>query len=923
MKNRTAPRSLSFSSLIRPCRAVLSLLLLAGLGSSLEGKNPYRKEFFNYYGTLVTGTQLDSLPSASNHCGVCHYDFSGGGARNLYGQAFEAEPHGSSTEMQAAFYLLETGDQDLDGYSSGVEIKDNGFSYVNTPTFPGLAIEDLGMVVNVPTGEISPYLTPSTGADTTPPTVTVVGPNGGEVVTGNVATTIEWTANDEESGIVDVEIYEYLDGNYKKIAEGLDNTGSYTWFPGNRPRTDARIRIEVVNGASLEAQDESDTAFEVIPPTDGLTTLRDFDMPGSQPFEAGSITATPENCAVCHGDYDVTAEPYHNWRGSMMALASLDPLFEANLAIANQDAPDSGDLCLRCHISRGWIQGRSVPTDGSAMLVSDKIGVSCDLCHRMLNPNYEAGISPLRDTEVLSQLSFPFPDDPAVYGTGMYVVDELATHKRGPFDLNTAPSGHDFFYSPFHRTGEFCGTCHDVSNPAFIKDPVTGLFVPQELDAPNTTFSPHSIVPVERTYSEWKNSAYNILPTGVYAPEFAGNKEGGFVSTCQDCHMSDVLGYGANPLTTSAPERPNMPLHDMTGGSTWLPELIANGSVPGVNPLDYPHLDLTAVQDGIARSVYMLENAAALSAEQTVGDLVVRVTNNTGHKLPTGYPEGRRIWVNVKFYDAGDNVVKESGAYDSSTGILTKDAEAKIYEVHPGIGENVAGIFELDPGYSLHFVLNNEIFEDNRIPPMGFTNAAFAEFGGAPVGHAYADGQHWDDSAYDVPAGAVRAEVNLYYQSTSKEFVEFLKNENKGGPGNIGEQMYDLWNNNGKCPPTLMATAEYSVLEAAADADEDGLTNIEEEAYGSDPNSAASAHRPIGHIAEGHMAMTYVRSTSSTAQITVQVSSDLAAWHDAVMGTEVIEHSVVDNGDGTETVEIRMGATIDPGTKQFLRLKVE
>ncbi len=49
----------------------------------------------------------------------------------------------------------------------------------------------------------------------------------------------------------------------------------------------------------------------------------------------------------------------------MMADVARDPLFLANLAIASQDAANSGDLCLRCHLPRGWMAGRSVPTDGS------------------------------------------------------------------------------------------------------------------------------------------------------------------------------------------------------------------------------------------------------------------------------------------------------------------------------------------------------------------------------------------------------------------------------------------------------------------------------------------------------------------------------------------------------------------------------
>jgi len=50
--------------------------------------------------------------------------------------------------------------------------------------------------------------------------------------------------------------------------------------------------------------------------------------------------------------------------------------------------------------------------------------------------------------------------------------------------------------------------------------------------------------------------------------------------------------------------------------------------------------------------------------------------------------------------------------------------------------------------------------------------------------------------------------VRLYYQSTSKEFIEFLRDTNT--TNTKGQEMYDLWNNNGKCPPTLMAQTEWN-----------------------------------------------------------------------------------------------------------------
>ena len=71
-----------------------------------------------------------------------------------------------------------------------------------------------------------------------------------------------------------------------------------------------------------------------------------------------------------------------------------------------------------------------------------------------------------------------------------------------------ADSGHPVLVSPFHREAALCGTCHDVSNPAFEKDG-SGNYVPNAFDTTATSFSAHTIAPVERTYSEWTVSAYN------------------------------------------------------------------------------------------------------------------------------------------------------------------------------------------------------------------------------------------------------------------------------------------------------------------------------------------------------------------------------------------------------------------------------
>lgn len=498
------------------------------------------------------------------------------------------------------------------------------------------------------------------------------------------------------------------------------------------------------------------------------STLGDFTLPGSQPGQSG-ILEDPGKCDNCHGGYNRAVEPAFNWRGSMMSQAARDPLFYACLAVANQDAPQSGDLCIRCHTPKGWLEGRSSPTDGSALTSLDREGVQCDFCHHLIRPTplgtnpypadsaYTAGTYP-RDQTYLGTLAAI----PPTSADGMYIVDSDNT-KRGPFTDAGAP--HPFYYSPFHQDIGFCGTCHDVSNPVFNRN-ADGSYSPNAFGQPSPTADPHQLLPIERTYSEWSVSAYN-QPGGVYAPQFGGNKP--YVSTCQDCHMRDVTGVACNKSTGVL--RNDLPLHDQTGGNTFIPRLVAQL---------YPtEVDTAALSAGIQRATGMLQKAALLSLDMiphgTSGYTAhVRVTNETAHKLPSGYPEGRRIWVNVRAFDALGGLVFESGAYNPSTGVLTRDANIKVYEIETGLSPGLAAALGLPAGQSFHFVLNDTVYKDDRVPPLGFTNAAFAAIQSPPVAYSYADGQNWDDTDYPIPYQAARVEATLYYQTTSKEFVEFL-----------------------------------------------------------------------------------------------------------------------------------------------------
>ena len=262
------------------------------------------------------------------------------------------------------------------------------------------------------------------------------------------------------------------------------------------------------------------------------TTIDDFFMPGSQPLQSGTFKS-PNQCDNCHGGYDTNAEPAFTWRGSMMAHAMRDPLYLASVTIANQDAVDAGDLCIRCHSPSGWLEGRSVPTDASEIMSNstDMEGVHCHFCHKMIDP-----LSTDQHDIDYMNTTLTLPNNvPTQHGNGMFVIDSEDI-RRGPYS-DLSPN-HAFKYDSFYKESEMCAACHDVSNPVFTKAQ-DGTYQPNELGAAiPSDFDKYKMFPAERTYSEWFMSAYNS-PDGIQSAVFGGNKAN--VATCQDCVASDSI----------------------------------------------------------------------------------------------------------------------------------------------------------------------------------------------------------------------------------------------------------------------------------------------------------------------------------------------------------------------------------------------
>ncbi len=622
-----------------------------------------------------------------------------------------------------------------------------------------------------------------------------------------------------------------------------------------------------------------------------LTVPTDIQQPGTQPNEVGKLE-TPDKCDNCHGGYNAIIEPSFNWRGSMMANAGRDPIFWATLAVAEQDFDGAGDLCIRCHSTGGWLSGRSTPTDGSSLAQGDSDGVECDFCHKMTNPD---------NSEHLGVQNPPFVANdggtPAVgyYGSGMYSLWS-GNEKLGPY--NDADARHQFIQSQFHRGVDFCGTCHDVSNPAVgdlahnngaqpTADPVVASGVPGSAVDGKAAFNnfPYMYGIVERTFSEFKSGLlsqtlvkdFNTLPSELqqgaiqvaYDSSFVAGTLGNYADnkdryfSCQTCHLRPVNGPGCNKK--DAPVRTDLPLHDMTGGNYWMPDAIQWLDTQGRLRLGggLTSVQITALNEGKVRALKQLNEAAALM----VSGNTLSITNLTGHKLISGYPEGRRMWINIKWYDGSSQIpVREDGRYGPIGTVINGtpttvnslidpyDPNTKVYEAHYGMTPEWANqllalgypsdlALSYDrytgaPDYTLgqlagsgtahetfHFVLNNTVVKDNRIPPYGMSydmaekrNALPVpanQYGGSPGGTYL----HFDEIILNPPAGAVYATIDLVYQPTSWEYIQFLHLANDlSNPflADEGQALLDAWLATGMAEPYVMASTVWGTAPVPA-----------------------------------------------------------------------------------------------------------
>lgn len=478
-------------------------------------------------------------------------------------------------------------------------------------------------------------------------------------------------------------------------------------------------------------------------------------LAGSLPGAAAAATepGTLQNplekaadCQKCHAfanKPEIADQPHVSpiaWRGSLMAHASRDPVFWAGVAIAHQDAPGETTDCVRCHAPRAFLAGRGDAIAIDALLPEDLTGVECDLCHRMIDD----GVTPP--------------------GNARYTIDDVVgpagdVPKRGPWSYDGPEKPmHGWTVGDFLGGSQLCGTCHDVT---------TGR---DRVDAQGKPLG-HKFNE-QRTYSEWNNSAYAAQGQGF--------------KSCQDCHMppvDDVAGcaeFNSQDLVHATGGR----RHDLAGANRRMVEIVkALYGEAGTGDIPDAFLDIALANiDRSLAAAATLEVTPPPSVDLQAGIAAwgVKVTNNTGHKLPTGYSEGRVMWLEVTASYQGE-VVYSSGRWLEGQG-LENDPQQRTYE---------AKAVEHASDETFHLLRNDEWVVDSRIPPKGLAKDIQTD----PVGDRYTlqpdeTWPHWDEVSYSFgPKPVIDAtpgvddlldlRVRLLYVINTPQYLEFLAAENK------------------------------------------------------------------------------------------------------------------------------------------------
>ncbi|MFO1064591.1 MAG: multiheme c-type cytochrome [Pirellulales bacterium] len=347
-----------------------------------------------------------------------------------------------------------------------------------------------------------------------------------------------------------------------------------------------------------------------------------------------------EYCMKCHKDI------YNNWLHSAHHFSSFNnPAYlyairETRKVVSERDGSvQASRWCAGCHDPVPFFSGAfDQPNYDDVKDPTSQAGITCTACHAITNVGGD-------------------PHDKRYVGNGNYVIEEPIqypfTFSKSPILqsvnellVKAKPTFHkQTFLKPFHKTAEFCSTCHKVHLPKDVtnyKDFVRG----------QNHYDPYLLSGVSGHGAQ-----------SFYYPPIAQ-------TNCNGCHMPQVASddFGAR----FNGELGKMAVHDhfFPGANTALPfwrgedDYVEKAAqlLKGTTRVDIFGIREGGMIEGELKAPLAEKLPALKAGDRYLIETVIR-TLKLGHPLTQGTVDSNELWVDITV-KCGDRVIGRSGGMD-------------------------------------------------------------------------------------------------------------------------------------------------------------------------------------------------------------------------------------------------------------------
>lgn len=430
-----------------------------------------------------------------------------------------------------------------------------------------------------------------------------------------------------------------------------------------------------------------------------------------------------EYCLKCHADI------HKDWSDSVHRFSSFNnPPYLASVSqtrdvsLKRDGSVQASRWCAGCHDPVPFFSGAfDDPEFDVLQHTTAKAGITCTVCHAITNVNSVRGNA---DYTIEEPLHYPFASsDNAVL---QWVNNQLVKAKP-TFHKKT-------FLKPFHKTAEFCSTCHKVH-------------LPKELNH-------------YKEFLRGQNHYDPYLFSGVsghgarsfYYPPKA-------VDNCSKCHMPLVASddFGAKRFDDAT----ELSVHDhlfpsANTGIAWLRDREEIITAHQEFLKDVMRVDIFGIRDGgqidgKLTAPLRPEIPTLKPGETYLIDSVIR-TMKMGHLFSQGTVDSNEIWLDVTV-TSGDRVIGRSGAVNPD----------KHNEVDPW--SHFVNVFMLDKdGNRIDRRNAEDIFTplyNHQIPPGA----------GQTV--------HYGLQVPEDVTAPIRVELKLQYRKFDQRYMDFVAKKNE------------------------------------------------------------------------------------------------------------------------------------------------